>query len=284
MLPELAERDAAGEIARIYEAFRHYCAVPYVSSLQRHLATRAGWLEWAWAAVGPVFVDGSGPAAAWAAAAEVDIAPLPVLGSAGRAALGFGADDVAAVGAVCETFIRASPTNLMFSGILRRLLSGERSHGDSGKSHGDSGNKNDSGKWQPPAPLPAPPAMVDIAALPAAERAVLMRFAATVDGVAFVPGPYRMLANWPGLLAHLAEVLLPRFDDPATTAACDDLLARIDAQVPGVMAGLPPLPAAPALPPEAEFPAVLAALDSYRVTSPQMVVFSTLIRDAVVGE
>jgi hypothetical protein len=46
MLPELQERDAAGEIAAIYGEIRRFWAVPYVSSLQRHLATRSGWLEW----------------------------------------------------------------------------------------------------------------------------------------------------------------------------------------------------------------------------------------------
>ena len=46
MLAELAERDAAGEIAAIYAEIRRLWAVPYVSSLQRHLASRPGWLEW----------------------------------------------------------------------------------------------------------------------------------------------------------------------------------------------------------------------------------------------
>ena len=45
MLAELQERDATGEIARIYAEIRRLWAVPYVSSLQRHLATRPGWLE-----------------------------------------------------------------------------------------------------------------------------------------------------------------------------------------------------------------------------------------------
>ena len=45
MLAELRESDATGEIAGIYEQIRRLWAVPYVSSLQRHLATRPGWLE-----------------------------------------------------------------------------------------------------------------------------------------------------------------------------------------------------------------------------------------------
>ena len=44
MLAELAEDAAKGEIAGIYGEIRRLWAVPYVSSLQRHLATRPGWL------------------------------------------------------------------------------------------------------------------------------------------------------------------------------------------------------------------------------------------------
>ena len=51
MLAELGERDAADEIAAIYAEIRRLWAVPYASSLQRHLASRPGWLEWVWAAL-----------------------------------------------------------------------------------------------------------------------------------------------------------------------------------------------------------------------------------------
>ena len=97
----------------------------------------------------------------------------------------------------------------------------------------------------------------------------------------FVPGLYRMLAHWPGYLAHLATVLVPRFDDGATKASCADVLARIDAAVPGVFATLPALPDAPPVPPTSEFGYVMAATDRYRETSPEMIVFGTLIRDAL---
>jgi hypothetical protein len=65
MLAELLERDATGRLAVIYDEIRRLWAVPYVSSLQRHLATRPGWLEWTWAALGPAFTSGNAPAAAW---------------------------------------------------------------------------------------------------------------------------------------------------------------------------------------------------------------------------
>ena len=42
LLAELQERDATGEIAGIYAEIRRLWAVPYVSSLQRHLGHAAG--------------------------------------------------------------------------------------------------------------------------------------------------------------------------------------------------------------------------------------------------
>jgi hypothetical protein len=87
----------------------------------------------------------------------------------------------------------------------------------------------------------------------------------------FVPGLYRMLAQWPAYLAHVTTVLRPRFADEATAASCRALLRRIDGAVPSVFARLPAPPAAPLAPARAEHAQVLAALDRYRETSPQMV-------------
>jgi hypothetical protein len=58
----------------------------------------------------------------------------------------------------------------------------------------------------------------------------------------------------------------------------------VDAEIPPVFASLPPLPGAPAPPPAAEHAAVLAALDTYRKTSPEMVVFGRMLGDALPKE
>jgi hypothetical protein len=273
MLAELAERDATGEVARIYGEIRELCAVPYVSSMQRHLATRPGWLPWAWAAVRPAFVDGSAQEAAWRAAGPTDAPPLPRLSGSALRVLGVDADAERSIRATCESFVRVSPTNLMFSGLLRRLLSGERPGG-----HESTGG---TARWTPPAALPSLPALVDPAAMPPDQSAVLMELGTEVGGRPFVPGLYRMLAHWPAYLAHVATVLRPRFDDPATAASCRAALARIDAEVPAVFARLPAPPPSPAMPPREEHADVLAALDRYRGTSPQMIVLGALLRDAL---
>ena len=271
MLAELAERDATGDIARIYAEIRRLSAVPYVSSMPRHLATRPGWLEWAWAALRPVFADGAAQTTAWRLVGALDAPPLPPLSAAALRVLGVDADGARAIRAACESFVRVSPTNLVFSGLLRRLLAGERPAGAGGGAPA----------WTPPPDPGALPPLVDPARLPAEQRAVLLELGTEVDGRPFVPGLYRMLGNWPAYLAHVATVLRPRFTDPATLACCRAVLDRIDGAVPALLARLPALPADPPAPPREQHGAVLAALERYRETSPQMVVFGTLIRDAL---
>jgi len=271
MLAELTEEDATGEIAQIYKEIRETCAVPYVSTLQRHMATRPGWLEWTWAAARPSFLDGSAPAAAWSAAAQVDVEPLPKLSRSALRVLGVGEAGERTIRAVADLFVRVAPTNLMLSGLLRTLLAGQR----------PSGSGAVAANISPPGPLPPLPSLVHPGNLTDDQRAVLMQLSTDIDGQPFVPGLYRMLAHWPGYLAHLATVLAPRFDDAATKMSCADVLDRIDAAVPEVFARLPALPALPPVPPSAEFDYVLAATDRYRETSPEMIVFGTLIRNAL---
>ena len=271
MLPELSEQDATGDIARIYHEIRTFCAVPYVSSLQRHLATRPGWLEWAWAIVRPAFIDGSAQTQAWKLATELDLRPLPALSQSALHLFGVDAAGKQAIRNICTNFIRVSPTNLMLSGLLRQVLEGKT----------PSGTATTSDSWKPPSPLPNLPALVHPDDLTADERAVLLQFGTEVDGQPFIPGLYRMLAHWPVYLAHVATVLVPRFTDAATRACCQSLAQRIDDAIPSLFDCLPALTNLPPTPPHDEFGAVLEALNRYRKTSPEMVVFGTLILDAL---
>ena len=108
ILAELQERDATGAIAGIYAEIRRLWAVPYVSSLQRHLATRPGWLEWTWAALAPAFTSGRAQRVAWRAA---DTLSVPRLAPITRDALHvWGVDDAgqAAIRATAASFVRVA--------------------------------------------------------------------------------------------------------------------------------------------------------------------------------
>ena len=272
MLAEIDEKSATGEIAEIFTEVRYLWGVPYVSAIHRHLATRAGVLEWAWEAVGPAFRDGSAQEAGWRCAQGLVLTSLDPVS---RDALSvWGVDDraLAMVRAATEGFVRVAPVNMMFAGLVKSLLEGQQ---PGGRSTGTAV------AWRPPSALPVPPAMLAPGALDAAPRGVLMQFATPSDGQPFVPGLYRILAHWPCLLAHLATVLGPRQTARETIAACDLLRARIDMAVPGVLAGLDPRPAVREMPDEAERAHFFAVGGTYRRTSPDLVVLGRLILDAL---
>ncbi len=269
MLTELNEADATGDIARIYADVRRTSAVPYVSALYRHLATRPGVLPWAWAAVSPALENGTAQEAGWRVAADLPIDPLPFIP---RDALRvWGVDDAAEqnIRNICDGFVRVAPLNMVFAALLKRFIAGETPNG-----------KSASATWQPPAGIPAPPPLVDPTKLDVAQRGVLLRFATPSGGTPFVPGLYRMLAHWPGLLAHLAVVMAPRLASATTAAAFDLVRARIDAAAPEVFAGMSAPGALPPAPSPDEKASLLAALEIYRKTSPEMIVFARLIRNA----
>ena len=101
---DLPEHQATGRIAEIYDEIRVYGAVPYVSSLQRQLATIPGCLEWLWDGVRPAFVDGRVPLAAWGAVEDLE---LPSIGPVPRPALrvlGVDAQGEAGLCSIYETF------------------------------------------------------------------------------------------------------------------------------------------------------------------------------------
>ncbi len=122
MLPELDEALATGNVATIYREIRETTGVPYVSSLQRHLATRPAWLEWAWSVVGPGFRSGVIPTEVWRCAATLEIPKLAICTAASARSMGLDNEAVHTIRNVLDSFIRVSPTNLGFSGVVRRLL------------------------------------------------------------------------------------------------------------------------------------------------------------------
>ena len=269
MLPELLESQATGQTAIIYDEIRRFSGVPYVSSLQRYLATLPGMLEWAWGTLRPAMASGVIPQTGWRLAANVRLRPPAPLPPATLQAWGIDDASLASIHAIGENFVRVSPVNLVFGACLHMLLTGNPPTGT-----------GCSQTWAPPAMLPPMPGNVDPDALPPAERAVLMRFATDVDGVPFIPALYRQLAHWPPLLAWLADELVPRLQAQETYAARASFQAAARAAAGNIVAGLPAPPRAIALDSDTT-QRVLAAIDRYAQTSPEMTMFGRIILDAL---
>ncbi len=270
MASEISEHEATGEIAEIFAELRRLCGVPYVSAIHRYLAAKPGFLEWAWAAVGRAYRDGSIQEAGWHAAAGLALPPLDPIPAAALRAWGLDEAALATVRDAAEGFIRVAPVNMVFAGLTKSLLEGL-----------PPGGRTFCQLWSPPELLPQPPAMVDLGKLDPAARDAVMLFAAEMGGKPFVPGLYRMLGHWPGLVAHLGTVLRPRIASAEGAAAFDELRARVDAAVPEILAALPPVPTSRARPSDADRADFLAVGQTYRKTSPELVVVGLLIRDAL---
>jgi len=269
LLAEFPEHLATGEIAVIYDEVRRFSGVPYVSSLQRYLATLPGVLEWAWEAVRPAMVSGVIPETGWRLAKEVRVSSLPPVTAAVLRVWGVDADGLAAIRNVADNFVRVSPVNLTIGACLRRLLTGAR---PAGAGFAES--------WAPPTMLAPMPGNADPAALPPDQRAVLMQLATEMDGKPFIPALYRQLAHWPSLLAWLATELGPRFDAPETNCARAAFREAAWAAAPDIAAKLPGLPTRQA-PDKATAERVLATIERYATTSPEMVMFGQLILAAL---
>jgi hypothetical protein len=269
LLAELPESQASGQIAEIYREIRVFSGVPYVSSLQRYLATLPGVLEWAWTAVRPAMVSGVLPETAWRLAAGLRLRPAEPITPATLRSWGVGPSGLATIRNVAANFVRVSPVNLLMGACLRLLLM-----------EGAPSGAGYSQEWTPPEMLPSMPGNVDPAALPEEERAVLMRFATEVDGVPFIPALYRQLAHWPAMLRWLADELEPRLQAPETEAARAAFQNAARTATQSIVAELPrPLEAVP--PDKVTGQRVLAAIERYAVTSPEMTLFGKLILDAL---
>jgi hypothetical protein len=271
MLPELLEADATGRIAEIYAEIRRFSGVPYVSSLQRYLATLPGVLEWGWDALRPALASGVIPETGWRLAATVRLDnPAPVSRETCRAAWLLDNTGLAKIRNIAANFVRVSPVNLVTGACLAQLLTGTTPGGGAALP----------GSWAPPETLPPMPGNVAIDALPPEQKAVLMRFATSVDGVPFIPALYRQIAHYPPVLAWLADELVPRLTAPETlTKGAAFRQAAREASV-GIVARLLPLPTRMA--PDADtVRKILPAIDRYAETSPEMTLFGNFILDAL---
>ncbi|MCX2930995.1 hypothetical protein ORI20_11960 [Mycobacterium sp. CVI_P3] len=215
-VPSVAEADATGEIAELYDDIRTMLGMSFVNLIWRNVASIPDGLRWTWETMKPLYVNGAVYTHAEALRDAQDLPPVPRLPAATLRAVGISADDETAIRAALLGYDRGNPLNIVsFSAVLSRL----------------------SGLPPPPAPPPqAPPShpvahaptmlnldqmAPDIAEMVRAVNLIGARGKAREIQVSLP----RNLAHWPGFLALYYTALQPLHDDGTLLTAIDAVLA-----------------------------------------------------------
>ncbi|MFT6582926.1 MAG: hypothetical protein ACJAU6_003374 [Alphaproteobacteria bacterium] len=269
VMQELLESEASGDVAVIYEEARQFCGVPYVSSMHRYLATMPGCLKWVWSALRPALANGVIQEAAWDCVNSLSLAPMAPVSRSALRLFGVNAADEVSIRAACDTFVRVSPINLVFGACLRRILMEPHAPAETAVAAG----------WTAPAPYKNLPGFAESANLDDDQAAVLSTFTRPLGAGEFIPGPYRMFANWPAYLAHVSVELSPILAGTGYAKDRETLFQAVDVAASKVALGLPAAPEG--RPSDKEADLICAAAASYRQTSAEMVIAGTLLRNAL---
>lgn len=214
-VPAIAEAEATGEIAALYDDIRRALGVPVVNLVWRHLATIPGGLAWAWGSVRPAYVDGSAAALAAAFRASLALPPLPRLADEVLRAAGIDATAQGAITAVLANYDRSNMTNLIALAALLARLDGEI--GEPAAIAALS---------EPPLDLPLPKLLAASEMAPATAALVTrLNLIGERDQGRIVASMYRHLAHWPAFLALAWALLAPLHAGGALVPAIERNLA-----------------------------------------------------------
>ena len=233
-MPTLPESEASGAAAALYADIRDVLGVPVVNLIWRRLAFFPGALEWAWAAVRPLYAGGLADAAAARILARTPLPDLPPWPESLLPAVGLCAEDRTAVIRMLASYDRGNRLNLAALGALLQALEGAPAGDPLYAAGGERGAVEGE--------LPPIPAME---ALPPEGRDLVLALNALGNrGDTVVASLYRHLAWWPGYLALAWAQLAPLDrDGQLATAISGGAVAAREASA-GIAGGLA-LPAGP---------------------------------------
>jgi hypothetical protein len=220
MLPEVAETDAAGPVADVYEDIRRALGLPVVNLVYRHLAVEPAKLAGVWQALRPNLTSRATEEAAHRLVDDAALPSVAPLSAAVLAAVGLNADRARLVRATLDAYARANSRNLLGMHALLDGCPGTHELAD---------------PLEPPPAVPILP-MPQLDTLPAATIELLNEMSAELVGAeqpVLVPSLLRHFATDPPLLALLWTALRPA---TAALPACRDAVA---AKARTLAAGLP---------------------------------------------
>jgi hypothetical protein len=273
-IPAIAEGDATGDVAALYEDLRVTLGVPFVNLIWRHLATIPGGLAWVWTLVKPLYVSGELDRLSSEASALVSLPSLAPLPDCVWESAAVGRDARQTIVAMIDSYNHANGVNFL---ALMAAVSALRDGLPAAA--GEAGPVPASNRHAAPAPkLPPLPGLSELPPhILALVRALddLGRLGSN-DAVASL---YRHLAHWPAFLSIAYAALEPAHRSRELARAQELLIAFGRAQCPDLARLANPV--LPALSLDARS-AVLRAADEFtRLMIGRMIVMGKALRSLI---
>jgi hypothetical protein len=220
--PEVAEAEADGEVARLYDDIRRALRSPNVNLVYRLLASYPEYLAAAWAQIGPNlasrYLEHQAERLRTLVALDVGLAT-------GRfrrelSALGLSDDELTRIRGIIDLFNYANPKNLIVVTALRLALDGRAIPG-SGEAEG--------GQPVPSGPVPdVGVRLADARSALGEAQPVLAEILAAHAASGAMPSVYRALANWPSFLRLSWDAVRPYVDQPDFAARVQRLIGEAE--------------------------------------------------------
>jgi hypothetical protein len=269
-IPAIAEGDATGEIAALYEDLRVTLGVPFVNLIWRHLATIPGGLAWTWTLTKPLYVSGELDRLSAEASALVSLPSLAHIPDYVWDSAAIDHDARRTIMAMIESYNHANGVNFL---ALLTALSVLRD----GRPVVPGDQPVPAFPRHPPTIAELPP-LPGLSELPPHMRALVRRLdelgrLGSSDAVASL---YRHLAHWPAFLSIAYVALEPLHRSHELAKAQEEVIAFGQVQCTGLVRMVNS--DLPGLSPDAG-KSVLRALDEFtRLMIGRMIVMGTAMR------
>lgn len=237
-VPAIAESEAVGSVADVFDDIRRGLGTSSVNLIWRHLATIPGALGWCWDAVSPVLYSGELPQAGRAYRTNLQVLEVPEVPSCVLETSGLSSVDVERIRSTLTGYLVSCSINILSLNALLVVLDG--------RALGVSILEKQSASlvaspMQRMAKLLDPSAMSDSVARMAWEMNSLGE---TGDG-RILASQYRYLANWPQFMPLAWALIRPLHDSGRLQEAAVKALTAADsvadAIAPELYTGGPPL-------------------------------------------
>jgi hypothetical protein len=216
----IAEQDATGDIAVLYEDLRATLGVPFVNLIWRHLATIPGGLAWVWTLVKPLYLGGELEQRSVEAQALVHLPVLVPVPDFVWECVAINGSDRKVIATLIESYNRANGANLLALLVAVSVLR------DGPPVLRAGGHIAQASKSHRPAPEAVPP-LPGLSELSPPVSALVRQLdgfgrLGSNDAIASL---YRHLAHWPAFLSMAYTALEPLHRSGELASAQQSVLA-----------------------------------------------------------